>query len=514
MLSYTGTLQQTADAAQEILTKDLATASAAAQALSETLVESAADLRMSDFDVDFSSTLQMLASPQQYDCESVATTGATPARSSTQAVQAALEAITTSPLGTLAWRQVETESALRIAHAQDDAASTGIARGTLHGVVTGFKDMFDRTGHAAQWGSILRRNAPRALTDATVVARLRAAGVIPLGVLHMAEFALSPTGLNDHLGHGRNPHDTDHVSGGSSSGCGMAVGAGHIPLAIGSDTGGSIRLPAAFCGIFGLKPTQYRISRAGAMPLAPSLDCIGPLARSVELCATAFAAMAGPDPLDPQCLARPAPTERWRTLSAGSLTVAVPHLPEDAPISADMRHALRNTVRRLKDQGVTCITTDLPDMTLLGKLSLILMGTESAALHRATLRQRPESYGSQVRRRISQGLFLDAPDYYNALRLRTHLLRRFVTDSLAGADACLLPAAPGIAPLVSDTIAPTQDLLVSQVTYWTRGVNYLGVPALAVPAGMSERNMPLGVQLLGLPLGEEYLFALGQLLET
>ncbi|MGB6009085.1 amidase [Castellaniella sp.] len=505
--------QRTADAGRGIPEKDLATASAAARILSETLVESAIDLRISDFDTDFASTLQLLAAPPLSGGGGAAPSGAAPARSSVQAVQAALDAIASSPLGSLAWRHVDAQSALRIAHAQDDAA-TRAAHGALQGVVTGIKDMFDRTEHAAQWGSILRREAPRARADATVIARLRASGAIPLGMLHMAEFALSPTGLNDHLGPGRNPHDTDRVSGGSSSGCGMAVGAGHVPLAIGSDTGGSIRLPAAFCGVFGLKPTQYRISRAGAMPLAPSLDCIGPLARSVELCAAAFTAMAGPDPLDPQCLAWPAPTGQWQTLSARSLTVAVPQLPEDAPVSADMRRALRHTADQLKDRGVTCIATDLPDMALLGTLCSILMGTESAALHRATLHQHPESYGGQVRRRISQGLFLGAADYYDALRLRARLLRRFVSETLSGADACLLPAAPGIAPLVSDTIAPTQDLIVSQVAYWTRGANYLGVPVLAAPAGTDALRMPLGVQLLGQPLGEEYLFALGRLLET
>jgi len=512
MQSYTKpTRHRPADAASRIPEKDLDTASAAARDVSQTLLEAAADLQMSDFDIDFAGMLQTLAAAPLTGGGEAVQSRAAPAATSAQAVQASLAAIAASPLGSLAWRQVNAEAALRTAHTQDAA---GAVHGALHGVATGLKDMFDYTGHAAQWGSLLRQHVPRSQRDATVVARLRAAGAIPLGMLHMSEFALSPTGLNDHLGPGRNPHDAERVSGGSSSGCGMAVGAGHVPLAIGSDTGGSIRLPAGFCGVVGLKPTQYRVSRAGAMPLAPSLDCIGPLACSVELCAAAFTVMAGPDPLDPQCLPVPAPTGQWRTLSAASLSVAVPHLPEDAPISADMRRALQCTVGLLKDRGVTCIPAKLPDMALLGKLNAILMAAESAALHRATLHQHPECYGGQVRRRILQGLFLDATSYYDALRLRTRLLHRFVAETLSGADACLLPTASGVAPLVSDTIAPTQDHVVAQVTYWTRSMNYLGVPALAVPAGTGEQRLPLSVQLIGPPLGEEYLFALGQLLET
>ncbi|MGY6273847.1 amidase [Achromobacter denitrificans] len=429
------------------------------------------------------------------------------------AVQASLDAISRSALGTLAWVNLDGEAALQAAR-RLDAAPSEPAAGVLHGVTIGLKDMFDRQGHVSRWGTLLREDAPPAQQDATIVSRLRDAGAINLGMLHMAEFALSPTGMNAHLGPGRNPHDNARVSGGSSSGSGMAVGAGHVPLAMGSDTGGSIRLPAAYCSVVGLKPTQYRVSLAGAMPLAPSLDCLGPLATSVDLCAAAFSAIAGPDPRDSSCFSVPPPTGAWRALSPSSLTVSVPRIGEDVPISPQMRRALLEAVGRLKEAGVHCVEVEAPDMTLLGKLGIVMMATESAALHRAYLSSQPGHYGRQVRRRISLGYLLRGTDYVDALRLRSVMLSRFMKETLAGgADACLLPATPDVAPLISDTVGDDMsalDRFVSETAFWARGINYLGLPALVVPAGKQEGVLPLGLQLVGAPLGEERLFALGK----
>ena len=198
-------------------------------------------------------------------------------RSSEEWVRESLRRIDHAAPARLAWRQVDADGALARARYLDNERSLGRVRGPLHGVPLGLKDMFDRRGHVSAWGSAMRSGAAAASEDATIVQRLEAAGAIVLGTQHMAEFAMSPTGLNAGLGPGRNPWNMEHVSGGSSSGAGMSVGAGHVPLAIGSDTGGSVRLPAAMCGVSGLKPTQYRISAAGVMPLSPSLDCVGPL---------------------------------------------------------------------------------------------------------------------------------------------------------------------------------------------------------------------------------------------
>ena len=496
---------------------DIAYVFATATELSRVSAEQGARLPMAGFDVNFSHALQSWAAPPLP--APAVQSWQTPIKPGTSvaAVQGALDAIASSSIGSLAWVRLEGEAALQLARQQDEA-SPAQPSGMLHGVPVGLKDMFDRKGQVSKWGTRLREDAPPAPLDATIVSRLLDAGAISLGALHMAEFALSPTGMNAHLGPGRNPHDNERVSGGSSSGSGMAVGAGHVPLAIGSDTAGSIRLPAAYCGVFGLKPTQYRVSLAGTMPLSPSLDCIGPLAASIELCAAAFSVMAGPDPRDSSCLSLPAPTAPWQSLPPSSLTVAVPRLRDGAPVSASMRHTLLAAVSRLKEAGVTCIDVEMPDMELLGKLGIAIMATEAAALHRFNLATRPELYGRQVRRRVSVGFLLRGTDYVDALRLRSIMLSRFMKETMAGgADACLLPATPDVAPLISDTVGDDMsalDRVVSETGYWVRGINYLGLPALAVPTGRGEGKLPLGIQLIGAPLGEERLFALGKLLAS
>lgn len=497
---------------------DIADIFAAADDLSRCVAKEAAQLQMKDLDINFAAALLSQAAqplPAGLAPSPVASHVST-GHASEHAVQAALDAIAASPLGKLAWRWVDADGARRAAQEKDAAVASGQARGPLHGIPVGVKDMFDWSGHTAKWGSVLREDALPAQTSATILSRLEQAGAIPLGAIHMAEFALSPTGLNSHLGPGRNPHDIERVSGGSSSGSGMVVGGRHVPLAIGSDTGGSVRLPAAFCGVVGLKPTQYRVSLAGAMPLAPTLDTIGPLANSVSLCAAAFSAMAGGDPRDSACLPLPAPGNHWQGVPASSLTLAVPCLPDDVPLSADMRRVFENTVSRLRDKGVNCVNVAMPDIALLGKLGSVILAVESAAVHRQGLSLHPDSYGRQVRRRISRGALIGSIDYFDALRLRTRMLRRFVQETLDGADALLLPVTPDIAPLVSETIGHDEAVLekaFSQISFWVRGINYLGVPALSVPAGTGAGQMPLAVQFVGAPLGEERLFALGSLLE-
>ncbi len=366
--------------------------------------------------------------------------------SSQEWVRNCLARIQASPPGQLAWRDIDGDGALRRARELDDERSKGRTRGPLHGVPIGIKDMIDRRGHVAGWGSALRQAAAPAERDATIVSRLQNAGAIVLGSQHMAEFAMSPTGLNTALGPGRNPWNLDHVSGGSSSGAGMSVAAGHVPLAIGSDTGGSIRLPAALCGITGLKPTQHRISMAGVMPLSPSLDCVGPLGRSADICGWAYCAMAGADVRDPSCLDLPAPAPTWMRDRGQPLRVAVPDLTGSELVSADMLGRLVETRRALADAGVECVEIELPELDLYSYLGSVLLAVESAALHRRWLGDDPSIYGRQVRRRLSRGLLLSGLDYYDTLRLRAPLLRDFLKVGLPEAHALLLPATPDVAP--------------------------------------------------------------------
>lgn len=433
-------------------------------------------------------------------------------------VDAALRRIEATPAQHSPWVSLDAGAALARAQALH-AQQPGIQPlGLLHGVPVGIKDMFERRGKIAGWGAAFRAESLPATTDAATVTRLEDAGAVILGSLHMAECAMSPTGLNDHLGHGSNPHDREHVSGGSSSGAGMAVGAGDVPLAIGSDTGGSVRLPAALCGVTGLKPTQFRWSSAGAMPLSPTMDCIGPLAISADLCGLALAAVAGPDSQDLACVDLPAIRPgTWRNRPAHAFTVAVPRFVQGPLLSPEMLETLTHTRNTLADAGVRIIEVDTPDLTLLGQLASVILAVESASVHRNNLADRPEVYGRQVRRRLSRGLLMGGMAFHDAQRLRVPLLRRFMAAYLDNADALLLPTTPGAAPRIADTIGPNQAQLEQEfgkLSYWTRGINYLGLPGLSVPAGRTAAGLPLGVQFIGAPFDEERLLAIGHLFQT
>jgi aspartyl-tRNA(Asn)/glutamyl-tRNA(Gln) amidotransferase subunit A len=428
-------------------------------------------------------------------------------------VRRCLDAIDTRAPGRLAWVGMRAEAALAEARVLDTERARGQVRGPLHGVPVGLKDMFDHTGRSAGWGSPMRAGAPSATQDATIVARLKAAGAVVLGFQHMAEFAMSPTGLNAHLGPGRNPWNVEHACGGSSSGAGMSVGSGQVPLAIGSDTGGSIRLPAAMCGVTGFKPSQYRVSLPGAMPLSPGMDCLGPLAGSAVECGWAFAAMAGADPRDPSCLDLAAPQPTWMRPPARPFKVAMPVLETGPALSAPMQEAYREARKALEDAGVACIEVPVPDMALYAHFGSVVLAAESAAIHRAWLKRPDHQYGRQVLRRLSRGLLVSGFDYFDALRLRPKLLEEFLGVHLRDADAILLPVTPDEAPLVADTIGDDEAALEARFTHlsiWTRGINYLGLPALSVPAGKGPNGLPLGLQFVGRPLGDARVLALGK----
>lgn len=498
---------------------DLADVHSAVDGLSRVLEHQAASLEMSAVVEPFQQVLKSLA-PEGADSagEAIAAEDLASGRiSSEEWVRECVRRIEASPPGRLAWREIDVDDALARARALDSERANGRVRGPLHGMPIGIKAMFDQRGRVSTWGSPLRDGAAPATGDSTVVARLVEAGAIVLGTQHMAEFALSPTGLNATFGPGRNPRNPDHVSGGSSSGAGMSVGAGHVPLAIGSDTGGSVRLPAALCGVAGLKPTQYRISLAGAMPLSPSLDCAGPVGDTVETCAWAYAAMAGSEPRDLSCLDLPAPRSPWMRESGGPLRLAVPDLHGSPLASPEAIAAFDEARRVLAESGVQCIEVPQPDLQLLGSLASIVLAVESAAMHRQWLAAQDMAYGRQVRRRLSRGFLVPGMDYYDALRLRAPVLREFLKTCLPDAHALLLPVAPDVAPRVDDTIHGDEAELergFSRLSMWTRGINYLGVPALSVPAGAGRHGLPLAVQFIGRPLGEAAILTLGRIFQN
>lgn len=413
--------------------------------------------------------------------------------------------------------RIHKDQALQQAAALDRQMQEGRPCGPLHGVPLAHKDMFFQEGELAECGSAILAGH-RAGHTATVLQRLADAGAVNLGALHMAEFAMSPTGFNAQLGHGRNPWSAAHVSGGSSSGSGVAVAARLVFGALGSDTGGSVRIPAAACGVTGIKPTQHAISTYGVMPLSPSLDCVGVLAQTAQDCARLLGVMSGPDPRDPLCLStRQRDDESALDQPASSADViAVPEFPASAPLTDEVRALLAQAAADLAAAGVTLRRVPLPDLAEAGALATLVLGVEAASIHGRWLAERPGDYGQQVRRRIQRGLLYPATHYVDALRLRAGYQARFLARHLGDARALLLPTLPCAVPTIEETTAGSErdiEARFGNFSFWTRGINYLGLPALALPAGFTSNGLPNGIQLVGRPFSEGALLRLGHLFQ-
>ena len=399
----------------------------------------------------------------------------------------------------------------------DQRARDGLPGGPLHGIPLAHKDMFFEAGLPSECGSAILRGFRPDYT-ATVLERLSQAGALTLGALHMAEFAMSPTGFNAHLGHGRNPWSSQHISGGSSSGSAAAVAARLVFGALGSDTGGSVRLPAAACGVTGLKPTQHAVSTYGVMPLSASLDCVGFLAQTARDCARLMSAVAGPDERDPACLttrARDYEAGLARPLGPGDV-IAVPDFSDEAASQAVLTGELRALVTQaaadLARAGATLRRVRLPDLSAAGALASLVLGAEAASVHGPWLSSRSHDYGAQVRRRLERGLLYPATRYVDALRLRAQYQMRFLDTYLGDASALLLPVLPCAVPTIEATLSGSEaeiEARFGNLSYWTRGINYLGLPALALPAGFTDNGLPNGVQLIGRPFAEATLLRVG-----
>src|SRR5437667_4533607 len=305
------------------------------------------------------------------------------------------------------------------------------------GVPLAHKDMFYRKGRVSNCGSKIRRGWIAQETS-TALSRLDAAGMSQIGTLNMAEFAYGPTGHNENWGDCRNPWNPDYIAGGSSSGSGAAVAARLVFGALGSDTGGSIRLPAAACGVTGLKTTWGRVSRHGAMPLSHSLDTIGPLARSAADCALLLAAIAGHDRRDP--VSSHEPVEIGIDRPIGSMKIALSTKWIEANADAEIAAAVLGAARALRSAGATLVEVEPPDFDLLSAHCLVVMQAEASAQHAQWMRERQADYSSAVRVRLEAGFAIPAAQYLEGLRLRSAWLERFCSATLAGADLYLVPA--------------------------------------------------------------------------
>jgi aspartyl-tRNA(Asn)/glutamyl-tRNA(Gln) amidotransferase subunit A len=410
-----------------------------------------------------------------------------------------------------AFMEVEAEAVLKAADEADAALAKGNNRGALHGVPMAHKDMYYDAGKVVTCGSLIRRDFV-ASTTSTALQRLKDAGSIRLGSLHMAEFAYGPTGHNAHYGAVHNPWSLAHITGGSSSGSGSAVAARLTFAALGSDTGGSIRMPAHFCGVTGLKTTYGRVSRAGAMPLSQSLDTVGPLARTAEDCALLLKLMAGPDPEDPTASSTPVPD--YVAATAASITglkIGVPNSFYVDDLDPDVARILDETIAVLKREGADIVKVELPDQRQLASASQLVLAVEAAAFHKRWLIERPQDYGPQVLMRLQNGLAIPGVTYLEALRWRGAALAAHVAAT-SGVDAVIAPAAPVPAPTIAESDVgntPGAEAVIQRLTRFTRPINYLGLPSLAIPAGFARGGLPVAMQLIGRSFDEATLLTIG-----
>jgi aspartyl-tRNA(Asn)/glutamyl-tRNA(Gln) amidotransferase subunit A len=406
---------------------------------------------------------------------------------------------------------LEADEALAAAKAADAAIAAGTAKGPLAGVPLAHKDMFDRKGKVSSWGARIRAEQPAA-EDATVIARFKAAGALQIAALHLTEFAFGPTGHNYVLGHARNPWDPTRITGGSSAGTGCAVAYGAIAAGMGSDTGGSLRLPAAACGIASIKPTWGRVSRAGAMPLAPALDTIGVLARHVEDLALTLGFLAGPDASDPAATSLPVPdyVAHLGDLVKGLRVGVDETVVRDA--HPDVQRMLEEVLAILGKLGLQRASCRFPDWQTLDQLVQLVQMPDAAAGHNAHMRTRAQDFGPQVRARLEVGHFISAVDHMTALRARGTYLKRTLDATFKGLDIAILPILADPLPTIAELDVaggPQLQAAMGRVVKYTRPVNYLGLPTLALPVPR-HGGLPNGIQLIGRPYAEAQLFAVGQ----
>ena len=432
--------------------------------------------------------------------------------SSVEATQTAIKSLDAAHELTHCIITREAGEALAAARAVDTAITKGHKLGPLAGVPLAHKDMFDRTGKIASWGAKIRAEKP-ATSDATVIARFKSAGALQIAALHLTEFAFGPTGHNYVLGHARNPWDPTRITGGSSAGTACAVAYGAIPAGLGSDTAGSLRLPAANCGIASIKPTWGRVSRAGAMPLAACLDTLGVIARHVEDLALMLGFLAGPDPRDPAAAQVPVP-DYLAHLNEAPKGIKV---GLDAKVASEANPQVQAMVDAvlgvLGKAGLIKSACQFPDWSTLDHLAQVMQLPDAAAAHAHTLTTRPNDYGPQVRTRLEVGHFIPGVDHMTALRARGTMLARTLDQTFKHIDVAILPITADPLPTIAELDvagSPAVQATMARVVKFCRPISYLGLPTLTLPIPRSGSQLPGGVQIIGRPYSESLLFRIGQ----
>jgi aspartyl-tRNA(Asn)/glutamyl-tRNA(Gln) amidotransferase subunit A len=441
--------------------------------------------------------------------------------SSREATEAALARARAVQPAVNAFIAIDEAGALAAADAADAALARGGTIGPLHGVPLGHKDMFFRKGRISGCGGAILKSVSADRT-ATVLDRLDAAGALDIARLNMAEFAFGPTGHNVHYGDCRNPWDPARITGGSSSGSGAAVASRAVWGALGSDTGGSIRLPAAMCGVVGIKPTHGRVSRNGVMGLSFSLDTVGPLARTVRDAARLLAVIVGPDPRDATAAIHP--IGRYEAAACAGAAEGIAKLRIGIPtnyyaddLDSEIRICWQAGAQRVGSLGAELVEVPIPLHEHISFLVNAITVTEGATLHAHWMQTQPQDYSPQVRARIEMGFAVSARHYLAALTLRPRLTREFVDRVFGACDALWLPALPQPVPERAATDFGDGPGMVSGLaglTRLTRPINYLGLPSVVLPAGFDRNAMPIGMQLVGPPFAEARLLRIAAAFEA
>jgi aspartyl-tRNA(Asn)/glutamyl-tRNA(Gln) amidotransferase subunit A len=434
----------------------------------------------------------------------------TGAASSEQIVTACIRRIDALDARLHAFVDVYRDDALAAARRADRERGAGRICGPLHGLPIALKDLLHVRGRMTTAGSQMR---PFGIADQTATAweRLQSAGMIALGKTHLVEFAFGGWGRNAPMGAPWNPWDmhTHRVAGGSSSGSAVAVAAGLAPAALGSDTGGSIRIPAALCGLTGLKPTYGLVSLAAVYPLATTLDSVGPLARSADDAGLLIAAMAGPDPRDAATLSSPvvdfasvlggAPDIRGMRVAA----LAVEQFP--SPVVSDVLRARDEAIATLRALGAVVEQTRVPlDFEDIMLRSGRIIAAEAWALHGAYIEDTALEFDPWVRKRVVGGKNIGAAEHAEQLAAHRRAAAAFA-DWMRGRDALLTPTLP-----IAATPLDEVDEATTPLATFTRAANYLGACALSLPAGLSGEGLPVAVQLMGAPFADATLIRLGR----
>ena len=409
---------------------------------------------------------------------------------------------------------VTAEYALAQAKKADDELANGTDRGPLHGIPISLKDLYRTKGIRTTGGSLLYRDHVPDY-DCAVVEKLNAAGAVMVGKTGLHELAYGVTSNNPHFGPVRNPWNTECIPGGSSGGAGAAVSAGMSFLSMGSDTGGSIRIPASYCGTVGLKPTYGLVSRYGVLPLGSSLDHMGPLNSCVRDAALTLAAIVGEDERDESSVARATtsylPPEN---IDLKGIRIGVPDNFFTERVDPAVMARLRAMVQLAAGLGAQAEVVRVPDMEAINVIGRVILLSEASALMEPHAKDRT-SFGTDVRALLDQGMLLPATDYVNAQRLRS-VYRRHFLELFQSIDVLFTPTTPLTAPKIGQATVlldgQEEDTRLAS-TRFVRGINVVGFPALSIPCGFDKVGLPIGLQIVGKPFDEVTILRVGAVLE-